>query len=554
MDIEDELEHQKKKTKWSRSVRKERKLNLHKGLPFVNSSGKSIAGRQIQPLKKCRKMCETFLTDNVRNKFFSEYWSLGTHDRRLSFLSGLIKSSEKKCSRTRKFDSHKNRTLTLNYFFELNGQCHSVCKDCFLKTLDEKEGFIRSVTKNKGLNISGIVNLDKRGKKSPKNKISDDRLTKVIEHINSFPSYESHCTRKLNDKKYLPSNLNLQKMYELYKQTIDGPVSRVIYEKEFHKLKLAFKKPSVDTCHKCDVLQMQIKVAEETIDEENLLASKNGLNSHQTAANLTYSTKGNDKVIAKNDSTKKCYSFDLQQCLPTPFLQSSVVFYKRQLWTFNLTIHDNCTGKSCNFMWHEGIAGRGANEIASCLYYHLKHNIQPNESEITFYSDTCGGQNKNTHVSAMFIKSIQELPNIKIINHTFLVAGHTLMECDIDHSMIEKSKKKSSTPIYHPHDWYQLVRGTGKANKFQVVEMSQTDFFDFSNLLKGPLMVHKLNTDKEQFKWQPVSWLQYTKTQKGVLNYKTTLEENEPFKTLSFLRRGNSSTTLQVKKKNTMDL
>jgi len=47
------------------------------------------------------------------------------------------------------------------------------------------------------------------------------------------------------------------------------PVSRVICEREFHKLKVAFKKPSVDTCHKCDVLQMQIKVA-----EENLLASK----------------------------------------------------------------------------------------------------------------------------------------------------------------------------------------------------------------------------------------------------------------------------------------
>jgi len=75
------------------------------------------------------------------------------------------------------------------------------------------------------------------------------------------------------------------------------------------------------------------------------------------------------------------------------------------------------------------------------------------------------------------------------------------MKCDIGNSMIEKSKTKSITPIYYPHGWYQLVKGTGKANKFQVVEMSQTDIFDFSNLLKGPLMVHKLNTDREQFKW-----------------------------------------------------
>lgn len=88
-------------------------------------------------------------------------------------------------------------------------------------------------------------------------------------------------------------------MYDLYKGTVDEPVSRVIYEREFHKLKLAFKKPSVDTCHKCDVLQMQIKVAEETNDEDSLLTSKNCLNLYQSAADLAYSTKANDKVIAK---------------------------------------------------------------------------------------------------------------------------------------------------------------------------------------------------------------------------------------------------------------
>lgn len=51
------------------------------------------------------------------------------------------------------------------------------------------------------------------------------------------------------------------------------------------------------------------------------------------------------------------------------------------------------------------------------------------------------------------------------------------------------------------------------------------------------------------------SWLQYTKAQIDVLNYKTTLKESEPFKILSFLHGGDSSTILEVKKKkNTMDL
>jgi len=93
-------------------------------------------------------------------------------------------------------------------------------------------------------------------------------------------------------------------------------------------------------------------------------------------------------------------------------------------------------------MWHEAVAGRGANEIDSCLFKHLINNTPNNVTEVTFYSDTCGGQNKNSHVSAMFLKIIHMLPNINIINHKFLVPGHTHMLCDVDHSLIEKQKKK----------------------------------------------------------------------------------------------------------------
>lgn len=46
------------------------------------------------------------------------------------------------------------------------------------------------------------------------------------------------------------------------------------------------------------------------------------------------------------------------------------------------------------------------------------------------------------------------------------------MECDIDHSLIEKSENKSNTTINHPHGWYQQVRGTGNSNKFQVIAMT----------------------------------------------------------------------------------
>lgn len=43
-----------------------------------------------------------------------------------------------------KCDSAKERKVTHEYFFNINGKRHCVCKDCFSKTPDEKEKFLCS--------------------------------------------------------------------------------------------------------------------------------------------------------------------------------------------------------------------------------------------------------------------------------------------------------------------------------------------------------------------------------------------------------------------------
>lgn len=251
-------------------------------------------------------------------------------------------------------------------------------------------------------------------------------------------------------------------MFELYKNQVENPVSFSIYSKEFKKLDLKFKKPKLDTCHKCDVLKMKAQVEKCDIERNKILLE---LKQHNEDAERGYTSKSVDKDIAKNDDTKQIYTFDLQQCLPTPYLNTSVAFYKRQLWTFNLTIHDCITGQPYCYMWHEAVAGRGANQIASCLYHFLNEKIPDNIEDITFYSDTCGGQNKNNHVACMFQVVLLNHPTLKTINHKFLTPGHTHMECDIDHAAIEKRKKKGGMVISIPNDWYQLVRTTGKKKK-----------------------------------------------------------------------------------------
>ena len=69
---------------------------------------------------------------------------------------------------------------------------------------------------------------------------------------------------------------------------------------------------------------------------------------------------------SKSD-TDLVITFDLQQNLPVPTLTHSSMFYLRQLWVYNFGIHECGTGSATMCIWNETIAGRGANEIISCL-------------------------------------------------------------------------------------------------------------------------------------------------------------------------------------------
>lgn len=94
---------------------------------------------------------------------------------------------------------------------------------------------------------------------------------------------------------------------------------------------------------------------------------------HHKLAQNAYDAKDFDKKFSKeSNGSVVTLTFDLQQCLPTPNLQSGVVFYKRLLWTYDLTIFDCNDNQAHCYMWAEPEGGRGGNQIASCVSKHLK--------------------------------------------------------------------------------------------------------------------------------------------------------------------------------------
>ena len=50
--------------------------------------------------------------------------------------------------------------------------------------------------------------------------------------------------------------------------------------------------------------------------------------------------------------------------------------------------------------------------------------------ETTFYSDTCGGQNRNKFVVAELLYTSMNIPSVEIVNHKFFESGNSQMESD----------------------------------------------------------------------------------------------------------------------------
>lgn len=314
-----------------------------------------------------------------------------------------------------------------------------MCKSCFFKIFGETKTFVSNICTQK-LNSNNKTSPDKRGKASPRSKKTSDDIKLVKQHLNNLPTYESHYCWKETRKKYLPPHFTLRAAYNEYFKTVETPVGRKIYENYFRSSGLKVKSPKKDTCAQCDRLHMQITDSHCTDDRKNELIAEQ--KKHQEEAEEAYCVKKKDSLLSATAENTCVLAFDLQQCLPTPCLQSSVVFYKRQLWTYNLTVHNMKTSTASCYIWSEPIAKRGANDIGSCVFDFLKE-LSPEVHHVILYSDCCSGQNKNSILMAMYLWFLENQESIKVIDHKFLVPGHTRMECDSDHAEIEKARQIS---------------------------------------------------------------------------------------------------------------
>lgn len=295
----------------------------------------------------------------------------------------------------------------------------------------------------------------------------------------------------------------------------------------------------MDTCDDCDRLRRSIADTNDEKEKQELVSEKD---KHLEQADKRYLIKKQDKEDCLKKENVRVLFLDLQKCLPTPYLTNTQSFYLRKLWTLNLTIYEAKEKKASNFVWPEMTAGRGGNEIASCLIKWAEQNLSnPAITETITWTDNCSGQNRNMMFIMAYFWLMQKYPHVKTMSHKFLLKGHTHMEVDHIHSIIERKKKSLSTmEIAVPRDWAQFLRSCSGKNSFDVTEMTQEDFKDCYSLTKkgsGPFVLRKKNTEQEEFKISNTVMWQFRREKPGILLYKTSFDQDN-FKELNLLRAG----------------
>lgn len=498
----------------------QRKRVVTGGLQHVSTSRGSkrlIRAKAVKPgcPATCRYRCGYRVPDEVRAELHKKFYSLETRDLQQAFIvSCVTRKAKKRMTLDDDQQREKKRENTFKYHITPAGEEEiQVCKSTFKATFDLSDGRIARALES-SLQNDGVPVCDKRGK-ATRDRVSIECRKKVRAHIESFPADYSHYSRKSNPNvRYLSGDLNIRKMYDLFREKCEEegtlvPVKESYYRTVFtEEYNLRFRKPRSDTCDTCDRLKMESKTAADNTTKQQKEAM---LRLHQARAEKAYVQLKEDTDRAKGDPTVVCLCFDLQQALPTPLLATGVVFYKRQLYTYNFCIHNTATNEATMFMWSEDVAGRGSEEIASCVGIYIeKLSEETDIQELILYSDSCGGQNKNFTMLAL-LHLLCESGGIKKVQHKFLVPGHTFLPCDRNFGVIEAAKRRA-TSVFVPDDWCKLVQGARRKTPFHVVKMTQDDFLGFGDVTR--CLIRRKTTDSgEKVKFSKAAIFEVSESQ-----------------------------------------
>lgn len=243
------------------------------------------------------------------------------------------------------------------------------------------------------------------------------------------------------------------------------PLSRFSFDRSCRAEKIVIFSPRKDQCDLC----CQYKAG-------NL--SDISFNAHRKKKDETRAQKEADKRLAED---KQCYTLccDLMAVKLRPQLQASSLYYKMKLAVHNFTVYLETHDVIC-YWFEESQTDLVASAFASCLVDAVEELLDKSGSRpiVNIFSDGCTYQNRNSILSNALL-DLSMRKNVTI-NQKYLEKGHTQMEADSVHSVLEGAMRNRD--IYLPSQFIYITKNARK-NPFPYrVKFVDWKFFkDFSN-------------------------------------------------------------------------
>lgn len=440
----------------------------------------------------CQKLkCFESVTPEIRKEIISNFNKIAAYDEQSVYLCGLITCKKVARHRPRKVEDeadfhsysykYKVRAIKNNDLCEI-----PVCYKAFLSLhgITAK----RVQTLQEGLKSTGKAPIDKRGKHENRpNRVPTHVTDSIIEHIKSFKTRSSHYSLVKSNRRYLPEELNVKKMYNMYKSKF--PDHKVSYEKYrevfISKFNISFGFPRSDTCSFCDELLVQmnalndkIKKTESSSDtykqlNEELKSFQTKKELHLRKAKTFYDRKRAARYEAQQNPQKEAIAMDFEKNLPVPNIQTNDVYYRRQLAFYMFNIHVLSTSEAIFYTYPEVCGKKGSDDVASVLCDFIFNHLDPRVDELTIFCDSCGGQNKNFTIFRFLHYIVHFTKRLKSIKVVFPVRGHSYLECDKNMGLINQK-----TRVELPNEWNSVVENSrSKPSPFKVISCEDQTVF-----------------------------------------------------------------------------
>lgn len=181
----------------------------------------------------------------------------------------------------------------------------------------------------------GMLEPEKRGWRAGCNQQRDSVIRDLVKaHIDRFPRIKSHYCRKNSDRQYLSSDLTISKMHRMYcdgQSDEKNSVNYTFYSQTFHEKNLIYR-PKKDQRTLCNAY----RTGDETTKESLWTKYQSHIGEKESVRKIKEQCK-KESIESQHVASAV---FDLEQVFTFSVSLESLVFYKRRLTGFNLTVYD----------------------------------------------------------------------------------------------------------------------------------------------------------------------------------------------------------------------